>query len=498
MAVTAALASLALATGEARASPVLVLDGDRVERRNDPYLPAADPLPPPAPATRAARRRGGFHAAQSERTVRSELARLLAEGQIDQAEHDRRRKTYNKARKAYKKLTGARKAALGGALENAELIAAAGELMPSRLAPIFLTIERNRQWWTRGSLLNHGQRVSFADSLLVFQNYSGQGIQLQVLGNFGKANGLWSAGDDEDLRDLLGELIPLAADRGGTLAWEYYFRFGGGAPPWVSGIAQATAVQVLGRAEQRLADPGYRDVALRALGPFETPPPLGVRQDDAAGPHYLLYSFDPDLRVLNGFLQAVIGLHDFAQLTGDARARSLFEQGDAEARREVPLFDTGVWSLYSLERESDLGYHRLVRDFLERLCDRTAAEVYCQTAARFTSYLDVPPAVRPLTKRVRAGVDSRLRFSLTKISRVRLEVVDDAGRTIAVRSGTVGRGKRFLVWKPAAAGAFELRASATDLAGNESDEQSIALEVLPRKPKRTAGAGGGRGAAGSA
>ena len=93
--------------------------------------------------------------------------------------------------------------------------------------------------------------------------------------------------------------------------------------------------------------------------------------------------------------------------------------------------------------------------------------------------------MRPLTKRVRAGVDSRLRFSLTKISRVRLEVVDGTGRTIAVRSGTAGRGKRFFMWRPAEAGDFELRASATDLAGNEADEQSIALEVLPPKPKRT-------------
>ena len=32
------------------------------------------------------------------------------------------------------------------------------------------------------------------------------------------------------------ELVPLAADRGGWPAWEYYFRFDGGAPPWTSSI----------------------------------------------------------------------------------------------------------------------------------------------------------------------------------------------------------------------------------------------------------------------
>jgi D-glucuronyl C5-epimerase-like protein len=483
IALLGALIALAVAAQGSAAAPVLVLDGRHVERRDDPYLPATDLPPPPAPAPSARRNRGKLNAAQSKRTVRGELARLLAEGQIDQAEHDARRAAYNRVRKAYKKLTGARKAALGGALENAELIAANGELTPSRLAPLFLTLERNRQWWTAGSLLSNGQRVSFSGSQLVFQNYTGQGIQLQVLGSFGKANGLWSAGEDEDLRSLLEELVPLAADRGGILTWEYYFRFGGGSPPWASGMAQGTAVQALGRAAERLAEPAYRDSASRALGLFETPPPVGVRADDAAGPHYLLYSFDPDMRVINGFLQAVIGLHDFAKASGDARAQALFEQGDAEARREVPLFDTGVWSLYSLDRESDLGYHRLVRDFLERLCERTSADVYCATAQRFTDYLDVPPAVRPLTKKVRAGVDSRLRFSLTKISRVRIEVADGQ-RVVAVRSATVGRGKRFLVWRPSTGGEFELRVSATDLAGNESEERSIPLEVLPPKPKR--------------
>lgn len=482
----ALVAALWAVAGQAAAAPVLVLEGDRVERRDDPHLPATDPFARGASSAPAAPRRAkpGLRSAQAKPpTVRGELARLLAEGQIDQAQHDARRATYNRARKAYKNLTGARKLGLGGALENLELIAAHGDLTPSRLAPLFLTLERNRQWWTTGSLLRNGQRVAFAGSQLIFQHYTGQGIQLQVLGNFGKVNGLWNAKDDDELRDLVDELIPLAADRGGILTWEYYFRFGGGDPPWASGMAQATAVQALGRAADRLSVPSYREAALRALGLFETPPPLGVRVDDAAGRHYLLYSFDPDLRIINGFLQSVIGLHDFAELTGDARAKALFEAGDAEARRELPLFDTGVWSLYSLEREADLHYHKLVGDFLRGLCQRTEAEVYCATRERFLSYLEVAPVIRPLTKRVRAGADARLRFVLSKISRVRVEVVDGE-RVVAVRSGTVGRGKRFFVWRPATPGDFELRVNATDLAGNEAEERSIPLEVLPPKPKR--------------
>ena len=484
--VAAALMAALVAPSEAAGAPVLVLDGDRAEWRDDPHLPALELPFKPASGLRAA----GVRRAQERRTVRGELARLLAEGQIDQATHDAHRRSYNLARKAYKNLTGARKAALGGALENAEIVAASGQLTPSRLAPLFLTVERNRQWWTTGPLLSNGQRVEFAGSELVWQNYTGQGIQLQVLANFGKANGAWQAKDDEDLRALLDELVPLASDREGVLAWEYWFRFGGGSPPWASGMAQATGVQALARAAERLGEPAYRDAAIRALALFETPAPRGVRVEGEAGPHYLLYSFAPGLRVLNGFLQAVIGLHDATPLLGEPRAQALFEAGDRQARRETVLSDTGAWSLYSIGddpsagRESSLHYHRVVTDFLERLCDRVAAGEYCEAARKFPEYEEVPPVVRPLTKRVRAGRPANLRFVLSKISRVRLQVAD-GDRIVATRSATVGYGKRSLTWTPRKPGTFELRATAADLAGNDSIERMIEIEVLPpRTAKR--------------
>ena len=483
--VAAALMVAFLVPSQAAAAPVLVLDGDRVEWRDDPHLPALDLPSAPVSGLRAA----GVRRSQEKRTARGELARLLAEGQIDQATHDAHRRTYNMARKSYKNLTGARKAALGGALENAEIVAANGQLTPSRLAALFLTVDRNRQWWTTGPLLSNGQRVEFAGSELVWQNYTGQGIQLQVLANFGKANGAWQGKDDDDLRALLDEMVPLASDREGVLAWEYWFRFGGGSPPWASGMAQATGIQALARAAERLGEPAYKDAAIRALALFETPSPRGVRVEGEAGPHYLLYSFAPGLRVLNGFLQSVIGLHDAAPLLGEPRAQALFEAGDRQARRETVQSDTGAWSLYSIGddpsagRESSLHYHRVVTDFLERLCDRVVAGEYCEAARKFPEYEEIAPIVRPLTKRVRAGKPANLRFVLSKISRVRLQVAD-GDRIVATRTATVGYGKRFLTWTPSKPGIYELRATAADLAGNDSIERTVALEVLPPKPTR--------------
>ena len=65
--------------------------------------------------------------------------------------------------------------------------------------------------------------------------------------------------------------------RGGGIAWEYDFSFDGGAPPWVSAIAQGTAIQALTRGASALADPAFLSAAHQALGIFTAAPPTGVR-----------------------------------------------------------------------------------------------------------------------------------------------------------------------------------------------------------------------------
>ena len=273
---------------------------------------------------------------------------MLTAGEIDRATHDADRAIYVNALALRGRLEGARRVALGAVLRNLEHVAAAGGLTPTRLPALFQTVARNRQWWSNGPLLRNGARVSFEGSRLVWQHYAGEGLQIQWLGTFGKANGLWQGGYDASLRALLDEALPLAAQRAGGIAWEYLFRFDGGAPPWVSGLAQGTAVQALARAAVRLAEPRYSEAARAALGIFREPPPSGVRIATPAGAHYLIYSFAPNLRVLNAFTQALNGLHDFAALAGDADGHALFAAGEAQLRGELARYDTGAWTRYSL------------------------------------------------------------------------------------------------------------------------------------------------------
>ncbi len=320
-------------------------------------------------AALAARR---AHGAAAKPSVGRALTALQRAGQITAAEYARYTNAYNAATRSYGRLSGTRRSELGAVLSNVQAMAAGGYFIPSRLPVIFLTLERNRQWWTSEPLVGAGVRVSFPGSRIVWEHYAGQGIEIQWLGTFGEANGYYLSGhENANLHQLLNEVLPLATQRAGGIAWEYMFQFDGGKPPWTSGLSQGTALQVLARAWSRFKEQSLRNAAQQALGIFVTPPPSGVATKTAAGTNYAEYTYAPSDRILNGFIQAVVGLYDYTQITKDPLGLKLFEEGDAEARAETPHYDTGAWSMYDQYSESDLNYHELLTEFLVHLCERT-------------------------------------------------------------------------------------------------------------------------------
>jgi hypothetical protein len=354
--------------------------------------------------------------------------------------------------------------------------------------------------------------MTFSGSLIVWQFYPGQGLQIQWLGTFGKANALWMAkGRDPELRRLLDEALGLATQRAGGIAFEYLFRFDGGRPPWVSGLAQGTALSALSRAAVRLKDTRYFDAARSALGIFRTAPPSGVRVTTPAGAHYLQYSFAPSLHVVNGFTQALNGLHDFAALAHDAEGQQLFAAGEAQLRTELPAFDTGAWSLYAKPgAESDLGYHRLLRDFLAALCDRLTEDVgraaeggpagaqvggtpaapaavadpalYCDAAERFTTDMSAKPVVTVAPQTLRAKASGSLRYTTNKVAIVTITIAK--GSTVVLqRAARLGYGEHAIAVRPARSGPHTVRVRAVDLAGNAA-EATAALTVRPARKAR--------------
>ena len=305
-------------------------------------------------------------------SVTAALSSLKSSGAITEAAYRQYAGAYAAANSSLKKLSGTRRAELAAVIANTQGMAAAGAFIPTRLPVIFLTLERNRQWWTTQPLVASRVRVSFPPSKLVWEYYAGQGIQIQWLGTFGEANGYYLSGhENANLRQLLSEVLPLATSRAGGIAWEYMFHFDGGAPPWTSGLSQGTALQVMARSWSRFKEPAYLTAAQQALGIYETPPPAGVRVKTAAGAEYAEYTYAPSDMILNGFIQADVGLYDYTSITHDPLGLRLFEEGDAQARTETPHYDTGAWSMYDQYGESDLNYHELLTEFLQHLCERT-------------------------------------------------------------------------------------------------------------------------------
>jgi D-glucuronyl C5-epimerase C-terminus len=464
--------------GTAAAAPVLVLGPHgRVHERDDRFLSATSTTPPPAarPAERTrltvSARRATTPPKRRHKpkpvTVKSVLLRLRGHGRITQARYRRTLGAFNAALRAERRLSGTPRSELESVTVTVHDLAAGGKLTPPRLAEVIATLNANRAWWTHGTVPAPDQRIEFAGSQLVWEYYPGQGLQLQVLGTFGKADGLYTAGPSHypAMEQLLSQMIPLASRRGGGITWEYLFSFDGGRPPWTSAMSQGTGLEALTRAYRATGDRDYLHTASRALAIFRKPPPVGVAVPTSLGVRFLQYTFAPSVSIINAFLQTLIGLHDYGQISGNATARRLFAQGNAEAMAEVPRFNTGAWSLYQPGVEDDLSYHELVTGFLQQLCTLTAAPVYCNTARAFVADLKTPPALADLTPAARPRTSFALRFRLSKVSHVGI-VITGGGGTVFSTSATFGYGVRQFTVPGLKAGSYGVRLAATDLAGN--------------------------------
>jgi hypothetical protein len=428
--------------------------------------------------------------------VRKTISGAFERGTIDAEQQSAYLSTYSAALTTRKSLSGIRRAELTSVIDSVKRLAKQRRLT-ARLAPMFLILQRNRDWWAKAGPPGSGARLQLAGSRVIFQYFPGQGLQLHPLANFGKLNGYWQGRRTADLRSLADDLVELGVERNGFLAWEYYFDYGGGSPPWISGMAQGTAMQALARAGNRLSDPSLVEVAARARGAFERNTPNGVRvPQSGGGDWYALYSFAPRLYVLNGHLQAVNGLRTYAEFApADTVAAERFSAGDIAARARIASFDTGAWSLYSRPSwkpgpEASVNYHTLNRDFARNLCRGTGQAVYCEAADHFTQYFKLDPTVDPhraVPSPAVAGKGVRFRFKLSKVGRVGI-VVRNGGRTYLSTSASFQHGERYIRWIPPRVSderLYTYTLFAKDIVGNSSSaEGEVRVKGAPKRKAR--------------
>ena len=397
--------------------------------------PAVLPAPAPlgTPTADAATTKKQPKKRKPKYTVEGELRKLQLAGDITAAQRSSWRALYRdvvaRAKVAPK---GTAKKELEGVAQNTETIAQARDLTASLAPSVFLTLEVNREWWATRPAPGDRSRPVVPGSPLTWQYYKGEGLQIQWLATFGLANALATTTTPaklEQLRAIQDEALRLASDRAGGPAWQYLFDFGGGKPPWGSGMAQATAMQSLVRTTTKLGDPKYRDTALRAVGLLRRSTPTGARLKGSAGDHLLLYTF-AKTRVLNAFSQTVSALHEVAAATQDGKVNAQYVRAERQLRAELPSYDLGTWARYNVGGKAQTpSYHLLSRDNLRGLCKVLTADAgafgagqavagaqppapaapYCAMADRFTLDLRTTPA-GPRTRStigVRSGDDRR-------------------------------------------------------------------------------------------
>ncbi len=367
---------------------------------------------------------GGVALAQptggSSDPVISAIARAVRSGAVVQSQAAGYRETYQHAVAVVRKLHGQRAQELQAAIAIVRGIAARNSLGATRMALVFLTLARNVQWWSargpppagaglepaaqgrrckplaqsaaRAGRLARAANVTFPGSGIVYEYYPGSGLQLQVNATFGSVNALLTEGSPRSLAragTILDQMLTLASNRYGRLAWEYEFPFEGAMPPWTSGLSQATAIEALTRAASRLKRPDYVAVALRLAQLFATPSPKGVRLRLSGGDWFLLYSFAPHEIVLNAHLDALIALHDLGAATHAPLVATLERRGLLALERNIASFDTGSWSRYAEGGPlASLNYHALNFELAQKLCQRTSVAAVCRAARSFDRELN--------------------------------------------------------------------------------------------------------------
>jgi hypothetical protein len=308
---------------------------------------------------------------------------------------------------------------------------------------------------------------------VVYRYFAGSCFELHPLADFGALNARIAAGDADGTERLADALIARGIyQHGGGVGWEYYFNFGGGRAPWLSGMAQAVAAQAFSRAATLV--PTRSTAYMRAARNAYALIPRRMLTSVAAGPWIRLYAFQ-SLPVLNAQLQSVISLKDYATAAEDAGAAALATRMQNAAAATLPRFDTGYWTYYALPNDpSPVDYQQYVVQLLAKLAPSDPRFAAART--RIAAYTKQPPAF----KLANGGLGS-LRIWVSKPATVQVNTPAGPTRTVSVSGGwTTISGK-----EPARAGIYPVRVTAVDWAGNRAAFDALPVVKVTAPAKKT-------------
>lgn len=161
--------------------------------------------------------------------------------------------------------------------------------------------------------------------------------------------------------------------------------------PWTSALASGNAISALLRGWQLFGVESYREAAeaaYRGLHAPRTGAALVVEQGEALW--YEEYPGPEPLHVLNGHVYALLGVLDYARVSGDAEANDRWRRAATTTLEHLEGFDLGYWSVYDLHTREPVNvhYHKNIHIPQLRILGRLTEEPRFEAvAARWERYL---------------------------------------------------------------------------------------------------------------
>ena len=168
--------------------------------------------------------------------------------------------------------------------------------------------------------------------------------------------------------------------------------------PWYSGMAQGQALSLFVRLHQLTGEQKWRTAADATFASFLAPPSASdpwvtfTRDGWLWLAEYADWPLERSQRVLNGHMFAMFGLYDYARLTRNPQARTLFDGSAAALAAHIgPGYRQPGWiSWYTLDQQiTSAKYHGIHIGQLLDIAEMTGDRAFAAMADQLTA--DYPP-----------------------------------------------------------------------------------------------------------
>src|ERR1051325_4642502 len=183
------------------------------------------------------------------------------------------------------------------------------------------------------------------------RQYNPIAIAQYGLGNYN----LWKRAGDANRRGKFFRIADWLRDHleknaNGLAVWNHHFDWEYRQTlkaPWYSGLAQGQGISMLLRAYKESGESSYLEAARSAFRSFERPVAEGgvAFVDESGDLWFEEYIVSPPTHILNGFIWALWGMHDYSIATRNNAAHELFSRGVRTLLHNLHRYDLGFWSL---------------------------------------------------------------------------------------------------------------------------------------------------------